>query len=70
MALITRTLATIAIFGLTLGTALAQRGDRGPGLPRVGTALPEVTAYDAEGKAFSTKDLRGKHAVLVFGCLT
>lgn len=61
--------AVLAILGLNIATANAQRGG-GQGLPKVGTALPEVTAYDADGKEFSTKQLRGKHAVLVFGCLT
>lgn len=60
--------AVLAILGLNFATANAQRG--GQGLPKEGTALPEVTAYDADGKEFSTKQLRGKHAVLVFGCLT
>jgi len=69
-----RYFAVLVVLGLNVATANAQRGGAqrggGQGLPKVGTALPEVTAYDADGKEFSTKQLRGKHAVLVFGCLT
>ena len=53
--------------------AFAQPGgpSRGGGsVPAVGTMLPEVTAIDEQGKEFSTASLRGKHTVLVFGCLT
>ena len=38
--------------------------------PTVGDPLPELTVYTADGKEFKTADLRGKHVVLTFGCLT
>ncbi len=38
--------------------------------PVVGDTLDEVGLFDAAGKKFSTKNLKGKHTVLVFGCLT
>ena len=38
--------------------------------PVVGDTLDEVKLFDAEGNPFSTRDMRGKHTVLVFGCLT
>ena len=38
--------------------------------PVVGDSLKDVKLFDAEGKKFSTKTLKGKHTVLVFGCLT
>ena len=38
--------------------------------PAIGKPLPDVTVVDANGKKFAIKDLRGKHTVLVFGCLT
>ncbi len=49
-----------------------SRGGRGPGgdLPEVGSMVPDITLYDAEGEEFSTSSLRGQHSVLVFGCLT
>jgi len=44
--------------------------DSGP-LPIQGEQLPELTAYDEDGEAFSLKQrLKGKHGVIVFGCLT
>lgn len=39
-------------------------------VPERGTRLPEVVVYDEHGEPFTTKSLRGQHAVLVFGCLT
>ena len=58
-------------------TALAQRGPMGSsprttgfGLPEVGSMLPDVSVFDDDGNAFSTKSLRGHYSVLVFGCLT
>ena len=38
--------------------------------PKIGQRLPDVTAYDAEGKPWKLTGLRGHYAVLVFGCLT
>jgi len=31
---------------------------------------PDVTVVDEEGNEFSLRSERGKHVVLVFGCLT
>lgn len=36
----------------------------------VGSALPEVTIFDEQGKSFDLKQLKGGHTVIVFGCLT
>ena len=38
--------------------------------PGIGQPLPELTLYTAEGKEFSTSQLKGSYTVLVFGCLT
>lgn len=56
------------------------RSGGGPGTPgsatleraglKVGSPIPDVTVFDAEGKELSLNALRGSHAVLVFGCLT
>ncbi|MBW3601009.1 MAG: hypothetical protein KY475_27550 [Planctomycetes bacterium] len=65
---------TLVFFGV-VAPAFAQRGDL-PGKrnfaakPAVGEMLPDVAVYDAAGKEFPLRSLRGKHAVLVFGCLT
>lgn len=45
-------------------------GNESLGSLKVGSTLPDVKVYDGSGKELSTKDLRGKYAVLVFGCLT
>ncbi len=37
---------------------------------KVGTPMPKVTVFDAEGKPFETASLEGKYSVIVFGCLT
>jgi len=61
-------------------SAGGPRGGGGPGSPgssqlersglKPGRPAPDVTVYDADGKEFSLKALRGSHTVLVFGCLT
>ncbi len=37
---------------------------------KVGDPFPEVEIYDAEGKPFNTRSLKGKYTVVVNGCLT
>ncbi len=71
----------MALLGLLLpGIATAQqkkRPSRGGQLgtnfargPKVGEKLPDISAFDADGKPFKLSSLKGSHAVLVFGCLT
>ena len=38
--------------------------------PTLGDMIPDVTAYDENGKELKLRDLKGKHTVIVFGCLT
>jgi len=38
--------------------------------PLVGDQIKDIVAFDAQGKEFNFKDLRGKYTVLNFGCLT
>lgn len=38
--------------------------------PAVGAALPDLKAFDAEGKEVRLGSLQGQYTVLVFGCLT
>ncbi len=38
--------------------------------PKIGALLPDVTCYDADGKEFKLRSLKGHHTVLLFGCLT
>jgi hypothetical protein len=37
---------------------------------KAGMPLPDVTVYDAEGKEFMLRSLRGHYIVFVFGCLS
>ena len=47
------------------------KGKSGGSLPLQGKALPEVSAVDEKGNEVSlVKLLKGKHGVIVFGCLT
>ena len=38
--------------------------------PKLGAPLPDLTCYDADGKEFQLRSLKGHHTVLLFGCLT
>ena len=38
--------------------------------PAVGSLLPDITVYDSRGKEFPLRRIKGRHAVIVFGCLT
>ncbi len=38
--------------------------------PDVGESLPDVSLFDADGKPFHLRNLKGDYTVLVFGCLT
>ena len=38
--------------------------------PAIGAPLPDLSAYDAEGREFKLSSLKGNYSVLVFGCLT
>lgn len=55
--------------GLILFSRLAF-AQPGGSLPRVGSQLPDVRAFDDTGREFSLSELRGEYSVLVFGCLT
>ena len=57
-----------AMFVLAIaGASMAQmRGS----IPEPGDPMPDVAGFDVEGNPFKLTSLRGKHAVIVFGCLT
>jgi cytochrome oxidase Cu insertion factor (SCO1/SenC/PrrC family) len=40
------------------------------GSPQIGQTIPNVTIYDARGNEIEIHALKGKHKVIVFGCLT
>ncbi|MDA1017339.1 MAG: hypothetical protein O3A00_23140 [Planctomycetota bacterium] len=67
-----RLLLTSVAFGTIVGIAFGQPGQSrgGFGVPKSGTMLPAVSAFNDKGETFSTRDLKGSYSVLVFGCLT
>ena len=65
-----RPLVSLCLLALFASTAVAQRGPGRANVPEAGSQLPDVLVYDEQGNEFSTKNLRGHHTVLVFGCLT
>ena len=55
--------------------AMGQGSERGRGsdenMPQVGSLIPDITVVDSLGGGFPLREkLKGRHAVLVFGCLT
>ncbi len=38
--------------------------------PEIGQMLPDLAGFDADGKEFRLRSLKGHYSVLVFGCLT
>ncbi|MAS92334.1 MAG: hypothetical protein CMO55_03990 [Verrucomicrobiales bacterium] len=63
------------LLALSTASVSAQRPggkakDTGP-LPLLGKELPDVSAYDETGEPFALRQrLKGKHGVIIFGCLT
>lgn len=65
----------ILAFFATSAFAQQQRagrpGDNSKPLPLEGKLLPKVSAFNAKGETVDLrKALKGKHGVIVFGCLT
>ena len=54
--------------GLSPAKVLVLRFDRSA--PQIGDRLPDVAGYDADGKRFPLRSLKGHYTVLTFGCLT
>ncbi|MCH2062775.1 MAG: hypothetical protein MK194_03510 [Roseibacillus sp.] len=48
-----------------------RRGGGGENMPKVGSLIPDISVFDAEGRSFALREkLKGRHTVIVFGCLT
>ncbi len=53
------------------GQGSERRRGGGENMPKVGSLLPEISVVDAQGESFPLREkLKGRHAVIVFGCLT
>lgn len=63
-----------------MSSVSAQTGRQSGGQPaqlwfdesglKAGDAFPEVSLFDASGKPFNTRSLKGQYTVLINGCLT
>lgn len=60
--------AAVAVMA-TLSLSMAASAQRSP-VPSPGQAVPDVAGYDEQGERFELSRLKGKHTVIVFGCLT
>ena len=38
--------------------------------PEIGSLVPDIQAWDESGREFQLGSTRGKHTVIIFGCLT
>ena len=38
--------------------------------PKIGSVAPDIQAWDENGDEFQLGSTRGKHTVIIFGCLT
>lgn len=38
--------------------------------PKIGSLAPDIQAWDESGNEFQLGSTRGKHTVIIFGCLT
>ena len=48
-----------------------RRGSGSENMPKIGSLVPNVSVFDSEGRNFALREkLKGRHAVIVFGCLT
>ena len=65
-----RTHVAAFTLGFLLSASSGTAQVRGPMPLRPGDLFPEVDVYNADGKAFNTKSLKGKYTVIVNGCLT
>ncbi|MCP4849400.1 MAG: hypothetical protein GY899_15800 [Verrucomicrobiaceae bacterium] len=64
-------LIPIAVQGVASGQGREGRRGGDENMPQVGSLIPEVSVVDAQGGSFPLREkLKGRHAVIVFGCLT
>jgi len=69
-AITTALLMTCSLQSVVLGQDRERRRG-GENMPAVGSLAPDISVFDAEGRSFALREkLKGRHAVIVFGCLT
>lgn len=64
-------LVTFVLQAVAAGQDRERRRGGGANMPKVGSLIPEISLFDAQGGSFPLREkLKGRHAVIVFGCLT
>ena len=64
-------LVTFVLQAVAAGQDRERRRGGGENMPKVGSLIPDISVFDAEGRSFPLLEkLKGRHAVIVFGCLT
>ena len=64
-------LTTCSLQSVVYGQERTRRRGGAETIPEIGSLIPELSVFDAEGNRFALrKKLEGRHAVIVFGCLT
>ncbi|MDG2488228.1 MAG: hypothetical protein P8M65_11010 [Roseibacillus sp.] len=64
-------LTACSLQSLVQGQDRRERRGGDDKVPAIGSAIPDIDVFDAQGRSFGLREkLKGKHAVLVFGCLT
>ena len=70
VAITTALLMACSLQSVVLGQDRERRRG-GENMPAVGSLAPDISVFDAEGRSFALREkLKGRHAVIVFGCLT
>ena len=63
-------LTTCSLQSVVLGQDRERRGGA-ESMPKVGSLIPDVSVFDSEGRNFILREnFKGRHTVIVFGCLT
>ncbi len=64
-------LITWAFQSVVIGQERERRRGGGENIPKVGSLIPDISVFDAEGRSFPLREkLKDRHTVIVFGCLT
>ena len=64
-------LFTIVFHAAAIGQGRDLGRESDENMPQVGSLIPDITVVDSQGREFPLREkFKGRHAVLVFGCLT
>ena len=67
----TMVLITLIFQTVADGQGRERRRGGGENMPQAGSLIPGISVVDAQGDNFPLREkLKGRHAVIVFGCLT